>query len=611
MSEPRRQDIRNIAIIAHVDHGKTTLVDELLKQSGTFRSNQTVSERIMDSNDQEKERGITILAKNTSVKYKNTLINIIDTPGHADFGGEVERILKMVDGVCLLVDAFEGAMPQTKFVTRKALELGLKPIVVINKIDRDGARPAYVLDQVYDLFIELGANDEQIEFPVIYTSAKMGYAQLKADEKNPDNNMIPLFEMIVDHIPGPVSYPDEPLQVLVTNLDYSDYLGRLGVGRIRSGSMSEKMNVIAINKDGKSVKGKISKLYLTEGLKRVEVNKATAGDIVVWAGLEEMTIGDTICLPEHPKALERITIDEPTIVMNFMVNDSPFAGQDGTYVTSRNLRDRLYKEAMTNVALRVEETDSTDTFRVSGRGELHLSVLIENMRREGYEFQVSRPEVVIREIDGKKQEPIEELTLDVPEEYAGSVIEVLGRRKAEMTNMHTDFGTTRMTFIIPARGLIGLRGQFMTLTRGTGNMYSIFHDYADYKGEIPARQSGTLIAHENTETNPYAIFNLQERGRFFLGAGEKVYEGQIVGEHNRDNDLAVSIGKTKKLSNVRASGSDDALILTPPTRLSLEQSIDFINDDEWVEITPKQIRLRKRFLSENDRKRYSRKKLAS
>ena len=608
MSDNRRTDIRNIAIIAHVDHGKTTLVDELLKQSGMFRDNQQVDERIMDSNDQEKERGITILAKNTSVLYKDTRINIVDTPGHADFGGEVERILKMVDGVCLLVDAFEGAMPQTKFVTRKALELGLKPIVVINKIDRDGARPRYVLDQVYDLFIELDANDEQLEFPVVYASAKMGFAQLEADTPNPDNNMVPLYEMIVNHIPGPVSYPDEPLKVLVTNLDYSDYLGRLGVGRILSGSMTTKMDVVSIDKDGKANKGKISKIFLNDGLKRVESEEAVAGDIVVWAGIENMTIGDTVCHPDNPEPLERITVDEPTLVMNFIVNDSPFAGQEGKYVTTRNLRDRLYKEAITNVALRVEDTDSTDTFKVSGRGELHLSVLIENMRREGFEFQVSRPMVVMKDVDGRKQEPIEEITIDVPEEYSGAVIELLGKRKAEMTNMHTDFGNTRLTFLIPARGLIGFRGQFMTLTRGTGTMNSIFHGYEDFKGDIPARTAGTLIALENAETNPYALFNLQDRGIFFLGAGVKVYEGQIIGEHAKDKDLTVSIGKSKKLSNVRASGSDEALTVAPPRKLSLEQAIDFINDDELVEITPESIRLRKLYLTENERKRHSRKK---
>ena len=608
MSDNRRTDIRNIAIIAHVDHGKTTLVDELLKQSGMFRDNQQVDERIMDSNDQEKERGITILAKNTSVLYKDTRINIVDTPGHADFGGEVERILKMVDGVCLLVDAFEGAMPQTKFVTRKALELGLKPIVVINKIDRDGARPQYVLDQVYDLFIELDANDEQLEFPVVYASAKMGFAQLEADTPNPDNNMVPLYEMIVNHIPGPVSYPDEPLKVLVTNLDYSDYLGRLGVGRILSGSMTTKMDVVSIDKDGKANKGKISKIFLNDGLKRVESEEAVAGDIVVWAGIENMTIGDTVCHPDNPEPLERITVDEPTLVMNFIVNDSPFAGQEGKYVTTRNLRDRLYKEAITNVALRVEDTDSTDTFKVSGRGELHLSVLIENMRREGFEFQVSRPMVVMKDVDGRKQEPIEEITIDVPEEYSGAVIELLGKRKAEMTNMHTDFGNTRLTFLIPARGLIGFRGQFMTLTRGTGTMNSIFHGYEDFKGDIPARTAGTLIALENAETNPYALFNLQDRGIFFLGAGVKVYEGQIIGEHAKDKDLTVSIGKSKKLSNVRASGSDEALTVAPPRKLSLEQAIDFINDDELVEITPESIRLRKLYLTENERKRHSRKK---
>jgi GTP-binding protein len=599
----RRTDLRNIAIIAHVDHGKTTLVDELLKQSGTFRSNQSFDERIMDSVDQEKERGITILAKNTSILYKDTRINIVDTPGHADFGGEVERILKMVDGVCLLVDAFEGAMPQTKFVTRKALELGLKPIVVINKIDRDGARPDYVLNQVYDLFIELDANDEQLEFPVVYASAKLGFAQTEADEPNPDNNMVPLYDMIVKHIPGPVSYPDEPLRVLVTNLDYSDYLGRLGVGRILAGSMKNRMDVVSIDKDGKANKGKIAKIYLTEGLKRVEVEEAVAGDIVIWAGVENMTIGDTICHPEKPEALPRITVDEPTLVMNFIVNDSPFAGQEGKYVTTRNLRDRLYKEAITNVALRVEDTESTDTFKVSGRGELHLSVLIETMRRENFEFQVSRPTVITKMVDGVKHEPIEELTIDVPESFGGSVIELLGRRKADMINMETSFGNTRLVFLIPARGLIGFRGQFMTLTRGTGSMSSIFHGYDEFKGGIPARQSGTLIALENAETNAYALFNLQDRGIFFLGPNVKVYGGQVVGEHTKDNDLTVSMGKTKKLSNVRASGSDDALSLTPYTKLSLEQAIDFINDDELVEVTPDSIRIRKRFLTENERKR--------
>lgn len=604
--ENRRTDLRNIAIIAHVDHGKTTLVDELLKQSGMFRENQTVDERIMDSVDQEKERGITILAKNTSIQYGATRINIVDTPGHADFGGEVERILKMVDGVCLLVDAFEGAMPQTKFVTRKALELGLKPIVVINKVDREGARPEYVLNQVYDLFIELDASDEQLEFPVVYASAKMGFAQLEMDKPNSD--MKPLYEMIIEHIPGPISYPDKPLQVLVTNLDYSDYLGRLGVGRILSGRMTQKMDVVAVDKDCKANKGRISKIYLNDGLKRVESEEAVAGDIVVWAGVENMTIGDTICHPEKPEALERISIDEPTLVMNFIVNDSPFAGLEGKFVTTRNLRDRLYKEAITNVALRVEDTESTDTFKVSGRGELHLSVLIESMRREGFEFQVSRPTVVMKEENGKQLEPMEELTIDVPEEFGGAIIELLGKRKAEMVNMQTDFGNTRLTFVIPARGLIGFRGQFMTLTRGTGSMNSIFHGYSEYKGDIPARTSGTLIALENAETNPYALFNLQDRGVFFLGPSVKVYGGQIVGEHAKDNDLTVSVGKTKKLSNVRSSGADEALTLVPFTKLTLEQAIDFINDDELVEVTPDSIRLRKRYLTEVERKRNAKKK---
>jgi GTP-binding protein len=607
MIENRRSDIRNLAIIAHVDHGKTTLVDELLKQSGLFRDNQQVDERVMDSNDQEKERGITIFAKNASFNYSDKKINIVDTPGHADFSGEVERILKMVDGVCLLVDAFEGAMPQTKFVTRKALELGLKPIVFINKIDRDGARPQFVLDQIYDLFIELGADDLQLEFPVVYGSAKFGFAQDDPNVDNPDSDMKPLFESIIKNIPGPISYPENPLQVLVANLDYSDYLGRLGVGRILAGSMKIGQQVKCLGKENKITNAKIGKIYLFNGLKRYEVNEATAGEIVVWSGIADMTIGDTICDFENPVALERINIDEPTLSMNFMVNDSPFAGQEGDYVTSRNLRDRLFKEAETNVALKIETTGTTDTFRVSGRGELHLSVLIEQMRREGFEFQVSRPTVINKEVDGVVNEPFEELTIDVPNEYAGSIIEELGKRKGEMADMKSENGSTRLSFVIPARGLIGFRGNLLTLTRGNGTMSSIFNSYQPKKGEIPARANGTLIAKENTDTNGYALFNLQERGVMFLSPGQSVYMGQVVGEHNRDNDLVVSIGKTKKLTNMRASGTDDNLMLTPPRKMSLEKSIEFINDDELVEITPKSIRIRKRYLNENDRKRSAKK----
>jgi GTP-binding protein len=557
----------------------------------------------MDSDDQEKERGITILAKTTAVQYEDTRINIVDTPGHADFSGEVERILKMVDGVLLLVDAFEGTMPQTKFVTRKALEIGLHPIVVVNKIDRPEARPAEVLDEIYELFIELDANDEQLEFPVVYASAKNGYSIFEPTDKVENADMQPIFETIVKHIPGPVSFPEKNLQVLVTNLDYSDYLGVLGIGRILSGKMELGKQVISIDKDGKENKGKIAKLYTHHGLNRVEVEKAEAGDIVVWAGVENMTIGDTICDVDFPEALERIEIDEPTMEMRFIVNDSPFAGKEGKFVTSRNLRDRLYKEAIRNVALRVEETESTDSFSVIGRGELHLSVLIENMRREGYEFQVSKPTVVIKNVEGQKQEPYEELTIDVPEEYAGSVIERLGRRKAEMIHMESRFGNSRLKFIIPARGLIGFRSDFLTLTRGNGSMNSIFHQYGEYKGTFPHRQAGVMIAKENSKSNSYAIFNLQERGAFFMGPGEDVYEGQIVAEHARPNDLTVSIGKGKKLTNVRASGSDDSLLLTPPRKMSLEQAIDYIENDELVEITPKSIRLRKKFLKESDRKR--------
>lgn len=595
-----RENLRNIAIIAHVDHGKTTLVDELLKQSGIFRQNEVVQERVMDSNALERERGITILSKNTSVHYNGVKINIVDTPGHADFGGEVERILTMVDGVLLLVDAFEGCMPQTRFVLRKALALEKKVIVVVNKIDRPGARPAEVVDEVLDLFIELGANDDQIDFPVVYASAKDGYSSLDPDVREGD--MRPLFESILKNIDSPEGDIDAPLQVLFSSLDYDDYIGRIGVGRIERGRIHRNDSVVLCKTDGSQENVKISRLYQFEGLKRVEVEEAAVGDIICVSGIADLNIGETICAPDCVEPLPFVKIDEPTISMNFMVNDSPFAGQDGKYVTSRNLRDRLFKEVETNVSMRVEETDSTDCFKVSGRGELHLSILIETMRRENYEFQVSRPQVITKTENGQLLETIELLIVEVPEEYVGAVMQKIGARRGELENMGTrDGGATHLEFRIPARGLIGYRSEFMTDTNGNGIMNNLFAGYEPYKGEIQTRERGSIIVHEAGETTAYGLFNTQDRGRLFVGPGVPVYEGMIVGECAKNEDIVCNVCKQKHLTNTRAAGSDDALRLVPHTVLSLEQSMEFIKDDELVEVTPHAIRLRKRILSKEQR----------
>ena len=591
------KNIRNIAIIAHVDHGKTTLVDQLLKQSGTFRSNEQVNERVMDSNDLERERGITILSKNTSVMYNDIKINIVDTPGHADFGGEVERILTMVDGVLLLVDAFEGCMPQTRFVLKKALALGKKAIVVVNKIDRPMARPLEVIDEVLDLFIELGADDSQIEFPVVYASGRDGYASLDPNEKGTD--LLPLFEAIINEIDPPTGDPDGPLQVLFSNIDYDEYVGRIGVGRVERGSIKVGQTATLCHTDGTTKNVKVTKLFLFEGLKRVDVEEAKFGELVSVAGIVDLNIGETLCDTTCIEPLPFIKIDEPTISMNFMVNNSPFAGREGKYVTSRNLRDRLFKEVETNVSMRVEETDSADTFKVSGRGELHLSILIETMRRQGYEFQVSPPEVIYKNVDGKKMEPIELLMIEVPEEYVGAVMERLGSRKAEIQNMGTrETGTSHLEFLIPARGLIGYRSQFLTDTNGNGIMNHIFHGYEEYKGDIQQRSTGSIIAYENGDTCAYGLFNTQSRGRLFIGAGVPVYEGMIVGENPKNEDIVCNVCKRKQATNMRAAGSDDALKLTPHSVLSLEQSLEFIKDDELVEVTPLNIRLRKKILNQ-------------
>lgn len=595
-----RENLRNVAIIAHVDHGKTTLVDQLLKQSGIFRQNEVVQERVMDSNALERERGITILSKNTSVHYNGVKINIVDTPGHADFGGEVERILTMVDGVLLLVDAFEGCMPQTRFVLRKALALNKKVIVVVNKIDRPGARPAEVVDEVLDLFIELGANDDQIDFPVVYASAKDGYASLDPDVREGD--MRPLFESILENIDSPEGDIDAPLQVLFSSLDYDDYIGRIGVGRVERGRIRRNDSVVLCKTDGRRENFKISRLYQFEGLKRVEVEEAAVGDIICVSGITDLNIGETICAPDCVEPLPFVKIDEPTISMNFMVNDSPFAGQDGKYVTSRNLRDRLFKEVETNVSMRVEETDSTDCFKVSGRGELHLSILIETMRRENYEFQVSRPQVITKVENGKLLEPIELLIVEVPEEYVGAVMQKIGARRGELENMGArEGGATHLEFRIPARGLIGYRSEFMTDTNGNGIMNNLFAGYEPYKGDIQTRERGSIIAYEAGETTAYGLFNTQDRGRLFVGPGVPVYEGMIVGECAKNEDIVCNVCKQKHLTNTRAAGSDDALRLVPHTVLSLEQSMEFIKDDELVEVTPHAIRLRKRILSKEQR----------
>ena len=608
MSDKKIENLRNVAIIAHVDHGKTTLVDQLLKQSGTFRENESVDDRVMDSNDLERERGITILSKNTSVMYNGIKINIVDTPGHADFGGEVERILQMVDGVLLLVDAFEGCMPQTRFVLKKALALGKKAVVVINKIDRPMARPHEVVDEVLDLFIELGADDDQIEFPVVFASGRDGYATYSPDVAGED--MKPLFEQIIKEIEPPVGDTEAPLQILFTNIEYDEYIGRIGVGRVIRGNVKVGQTVSLCHKDGTSSNVKIGKLFMYQGLKRIEVETASVGDIIQVAGISELEIGETACATDCIEPLPFVKIDEPTLSMNFMVNNSPFAGKDGKFVTSRNLRERLFKEVMTNVSLRVEETDSADTFKVSGRGELHLSILIETMRRQGYEFQVSPPAVIYKhDEDGRLLEPIELLMIEVPEEYVGSVMERLGSRHAEIRNMGTrDGGMSHIEFLIPARGLLGYRSQFLTDTNGNGIMNHVFYGYELYKGDIEQRSTGSIIAFENGEASGYGLFNTQSRGRLFIGAGTPVYEGMIVGENPKNEDIVCNVCKGKHLTNTRASGSDDALRLIPPTIMSLEQSLEFIKDDELVEITPNNIRLRKRILNKEQRMKYESKR---
>lgn len=607
------EKIRNIAIIAHVDHGKTTLVDQLLRQSGVFRANEQVQDRVMDSNDIERERGITILSKNTAVNYNGYRINIVDTPGHADFGGEVERILKMVDGVLLLVDAFEGCMPQTRFVLRKALELGKVPVVVINKVDRPGARPYEVVDEVLSLFIELGANDEQLEFPIVYASARDGVSGYEPDELEP--NMKPVFDTIIAHVPAPSGEDEGPLQVLISTIDYDDYVGRIGVGRIERGTaMRNRTVVVCCAANDEHREAKLSRLYRFEGLKRVEAETVSAGDIVAIAGISGIAIGETVCDPLEVEPLPFVHIDEPTVSMDFIVNTSPFAGKEGKYVTSRNLRDRLFKEVETNVSMRVETTASTDAFKVSGRGELHLSILIETMRRQDYEFAVSRPKVIMkRDEKGHLLEPIEELTIDVPQEYMGTVMEKLGTRRAVLVNMiNENEGSVRLVFDIPARGLMGYRSELLTDTRGNGVMSHIFKDYEPYTGEIAERTRGSLVASESGEANSYGLFNTQDRGRLFVSPGEPVYEGQIVGECSRNEDITVNVCKKKHVTNMRASGSDEALRLTPPLQLSLEQCLEFIRDDELVEVTPKNIRMRKRFLTKEQRiKEFNRKQAQS
>ena len=601
----KREDVRNIAIIAHVDHGKTTLVDELLKQSGVFRENQEVAERVMDSNDIEKERGITILSKNTAITYKGTKINIIDTPGHADFGGEVERVLKMVNGVILVVDAFEGSMPQTKFVLKKALELNLPVIVCINKIDRPEARPEEVVDEVLELLMDLDATDEQLDCPFVYASAKGGYASLDPNEQGKD--MTPLFDTILNYIPAPEGDPEAPTQVLISTIDYNEYVGRIGVGKVDRGTISVNQDVVIVNHHDpdKMRKVKVSRLYEFDGLNKVEVQNATIGSIVAISGISDLHIGDTLCAPEAPEAIPFQKISEPTISMQFNVNDSPLAGTEGKFVTSRHLRDRLFRELNTDVSLRVEETDSTDSFKVSGRGELHLSVLIENMRREGYEFSVSKAEVLYHyDENGKKLEPMELAYIDVDDEFSGSVIQKLGERKGELRNMHTNSnGSTRLEFSIPARGLIGYRGEFMTDTKGTGVLNTIFNGYEPYKGDIQYRKQGSLIAFESGESITYGLFNAQERGALFIGPGVKVYAGMVIGQTGKAEDIEINVCKTKKLTNTRSSSADEALKLTPPRVLSLEQALEFIDTDELLEITPKTLRIRKKILDPTMRKR--------
>jgi len=599
--------LRNVAIIAHVDHGKTTLVDKLLRQSGTFAAHEQLQERVMDSNDLERERGITILAKNCAVRFEGTHINIVDTPGHADFGGEVERVLSMVDGVLLLVDAVEGPMPQTRFVTRKALALGLKPIVVVNKVDRPGARAQWVVNQTFDLFDKLGATEEQLDFPVVYASALEGWATRKPDEKGAD--LKPLFQAILEYVPMRDENPDEPLQLQICSLDYSSYVGKIGIGRIRRGRIKAAQDVIVMNGPGSQpMKAKINQVLMFEGLARVQVDVAEAGDIVLINGIDEIGVGTTLCHPEHPDALPMLTVDEPTLTMNFLVNASPLAGREGKFLTSRQIRERLERETKSNVAMRVEYPDDTDTFIVHGRGELHLTILLENMRREGYEIAVSRPRVIYKDIDGVKCEPYEVLTVDVEEANQGGVMEELGRRRGELLDMQPDGkGRVRLDYRIPARGLIGFQGEFMTLTRGTGVMSHVFDEYAPAKAEQMAeRRNGVLISQDDGAIVAYAIWKLQERGRMFVSPGEPVYEGMIVGIHSRDNDLVVNPIRTKQLTNIRASGKDEAIDLVTPIALTLEYAVEFIADDELVEITPKSIRLRKRFLKESDRRRADR-----
>ena len=603
--------LRNIAIIAHVDHGKTTLVDQLLKQSGTFRDNQAVDERVMDSNDLEKERGITILAKNTAITYGDTHINIVDTPGHADFGGEVERVLGMVDGVVLLVDAVEGPMPQTRFVTKKALALGLRPIVVINKVDRPGSRPDWVVDQTFDLFDKLGATDEQLDFPIIYASGLNGWACLDLKDAPSQggsaSDMVPLFDTVLKHVPTPPGSADAPLQLQIAALDYSTYTGRLGVGRVLNGRIKPGMNVAVMNHEEQVATGRINQVLGFKGLDRIEVSEAEAGDIIIISGLDDIGIGVTICDKENPVGLPMLSVDEPTLTMDFMVNSSPLAGTEGKFVTSRQIRDRLTKELLTNVALRVEDTGDADVFRVSGRGELHLTILLENMRREGFELAVAKPRVVYKDIDGEKCEPYENLTIDLEDEHQGGIMEEIGRRRGELTNMESDGnGRTRLEYHIPARGLIGFQSDFLTMTRGTGLMSHVFDDYAPVKPDLPGRHNGVLVSQDNGEAVAYALWKLEDRGRMFVSPGDKLYEGMIIGIHSRDNDLVVNPIKGKKLTNVRASGTDEAVRLTPPIKLTLESAVEFIDDDELVEITPKSIRIRKRHLQEHERKKAAR-----
>ncbi|RNB80877.1 translational GTPase TypA [Brevibacillus panacihumi] len=604
----KRLDKRNIAIIAHVDHGKTTLVDKLLIQSGTFRSNQHVEERMMDSNDLERERGITILAKTTSVKYKDFTINILDTPGHADFGGEVERIMSMVDGVLLIVDAFEGCMPQTRFVLKKALEAKVTPIVVVNKVDRDNARPQEVINEVYDLFIDLDATEEQLEFPIVYASGLQGIAGLEPDKLEGD--LRPLFDAIIEHMPAPDADESAPLQMQVTMLDYNDFLGRIGIGRIYRGTMNVNEMVSVTKRDGSVSKVRIQKLFGFSGLQRVEQKTAKAGDIVAIAGIDDINVGETVCHIDHPDALPLLKIDEPTLQMTFLVNNSPFAGREGKHVTSRKLRDRLMAELETDVSLRVEETDSPDAFIVSGRGELHLSILVENMRREGFELAVSKPEVIIRMIDGQKMEPAEMLVIDVPEEYTGAVMETLGYRKAEMVNMvNNGFGQVRLEFIIPSRGLIGYSTEFLTITRGYGIMNHSFDSYRPLvQGAVGGRHAGVLISHETGTATTYGLMSVEDRGIMFIHPGTEVYEGMIVGEHNRDNDLTVNVCKEKHATNVRSATKDETVKMKTPRILTLEEALEYLNDDELCEVTPQSVRLRKKYLNKSDRERYEKQK---